>query len=192
MRKITANVYMTLDGRGAFPKYPEEDRPSTEPSALFRHLWFDRFGDVTTVVMGRRSFLGHQRTWSEKALKPGEPLWLLDYRRYLDRVEKVCLSHRLKSTDWENSRILDGDLAQILAKLKREEGGNILVEGGPAVVRECLRRNLADDYWFFVMPVVYGKGPRYWGQMDDQTTLKLIDTIPGEDKEILLHYESVR
>ena len=192
VRKITANVYMTLDGRGAFPRYPGSDRASTGVSAVFRHLWFDRFDDVTTVVMGRRSFLGHQRTWSEKALKAGEPGWLLDYRRYLDRVEKVCLSNRLESTDWENSRILRGDLARILADLKREDGGNILLEGGPAVVRECLRRDLADDYWLFVMPVVYGKGPRYWGSMDEQCTLRLTETKPGEDGELLLHYEEVR
>ena len=192
VRKITANVYMTLDGRGEFPKYPEEERKLTRPNALFHHMWYDRFADVTTVIMGRRSFLGHQRTWSEKAVKPGEPRWLLEYRRYLDRVEKICLSHRLKSTDWENSRILSGDLAQILTKLKREKGGNIMLEGGPAVVRECLSRNLADDYWFFVMPVVYGKGPRYWGPMKGQTTLNLVETKPGEDKEIMLHYEAVR
>lgn len=192
MRKITANVYMTLDGRGVFPEYPKSGRRSTEPNALFRHLWYDRFDDVTTVVMGRRSFLGHQRTWSEKALEPGEPEWLLDYRRYLDRVEKVCLSHRLKSTAWENASIRRGDLAQILTELKRGQGGNIMLEGGPAVVRECLRRNLADDYWFFIMPVVYGKGPRYWGPMDGQCTLNLIETKPGENKEILLHYKAVR
>ena len=191
MRKITANVYMTLDGRGEFVKYPEEERELKEPNALFRHMWYDRFDDVTTVVMGRRSFLGHQRTWSERAVKPGEPKRLLDYRRYLDRVEKICLSHRLKSTDWENSRILSGDLAKILAKLKREKGGGIMLEGGPAVVRECLRRDLADDYWLFVMPVVYGRGPRYWGPMDTQCTLKLLETKPGEDREILLHYEAV-
>jgi dihydrofolate reductase len=192
MRKITANAYMTLDGRGEFAKYPGSDRPTEGINALFRHMWFDRFDDVTTVVMGRRSFLGHQRVWSEKARKPGERAWLLDYRRFLDRVEKVCLSHRLKSTDWENSRIMKGDLARVLAKLKREKGGNILVEGGPAVVRECLSRNLADDYWFFVMPVVCGTGPRYWGTMKGQCTLNLIETKPGEDKEILLHYETVR
>lgn len=38
----------------------------------------------------------------------------------------------------------------------------------------------------------YGKGPRYWGPMDDQCTLNLIETKPGEDREILLHYEAVR
>ncbi len=183
---------MTLDGHGAFPNYPGSDRRPNQVSALFRHMWFDRFDDVTTVVMGRRSFLGHQQTWSEKARAPGEPKWLLEYRRYLDRVDKVCLSRRLRSTDWENSRILKGDLSRILAKLRREKGGNILLEGGPAVVRECLQRDLADDYWFFVMPVVYGKGPRYWGPMKSQCTLNLVETVPGEDKEILLHYEAVR
>ncbi|HEY2916776.1 MAG TPA: dihydrofolate reductase family protein [Candidatus Limnocylindrales bacterium] len=194
MRKITANVYMTLDGRGAFPDYPTSGPPSTEPNPLFRNLWYDRFDDVTTVVMGRRSFLGHQRTWSEQALDPTEPAWLLEYRRYLDRVDKVCLSNKLTATDWEHSRILGGDLGDILEKLRRErQGGNIMVEGGPAVVRECLRRNLADDYWFYVMPVVYGKGPRYWGPMTSgQTTLSLVETKPGKNKEILLHYEALR
>jgi len=182
---------MTLDGRGVFPKYPGSDLVPTEVDALFRHMWYDRFDDVTTVIMGRRSFLGHQRTWSEKAVKPGEPKWLLEYRRYLDRVEKICLSHRLKSTDWENSRILRGDLAHVLAKLKREKGGNIMLEGGPAVVRECLSRDLADEYWFFVMPVVYGRGPRYWEPMDSQCTLRLIETKPAAGGEILLHYEAV-
>ena len=42
MRKITANVYMTLDGRGAFPDYPTSGPPSTEPNPLFRNLWYDR------------------------------------------------------------------------------------------------------------------------------------------------------
>jgi dihydrofolate reductase len=194
MRRITANVYMTLDGRGAFPEYPRRStRPTTEPNALFRHLWYDRFDDVTTVVMGRRSFLGHERTWSEKALDPGEPAWLLDYRRYLDRVEKICLSNRLESTTWEHSRIMRGDLAGILDALRHEDGGNIMLEGGPAVVRECLRRDLADDYWFFVMPVVYGKGPRYWGPMrEGQRTLDLVETKHGANGEVLLHYRSVR
>ena len=167
-------------------------RPRPSPTRSFEPC-----GSTGSTTSRRSSWAGDpfsviSETWSEKALEPGEAAWLLDYRRYLDRVDKVCLSHRLTSTDWQNSRILGGDLAEVLAKLKGEEGGNIILEGGPAVVRECLRRNLADDYWFFVMPVVYGKGPRYWGPMDGQTTLSLVETKPGKNREILLHYEAVR
>jgi dihydrofolate reductase len=192
MRKITANVYMTLDGRGEFPKYPGSDRETRTANALFRHMWIARYADVTTVVMGRRSFLGHRRVWASKARKPSDPKFLHAYSQYLDNVDKVCLSRRLKSPGWENSRVMKGDLAKIVADLRREDGGNIMIEGGPRVVQEVLRRRLADDYWFFVMPVVYGKGPRYWGPMPEQNTLKLLDVKHGEDGEIMLHYGAVR
>jgi dihydrofolate reductase len=191
-RKITANIYMTLDGRGAFPKYPGWDRPSSGPNGLWREFWLNRFDDVTTVVMGRRSFLGHSKVWTEKARKPTDAQHLIDYARWLDRVDKVCLSNRLISTSWENSRIMRGNLGEIVARLKREKGGNIIAEGGPRLIQEFIRQGLADDYWAIVQPVVYGKGPRYWGNMGSQATLKLLSSETMEDGELLLHYETVR
>lgn len=191
-RKVTANLYMTLDGRGEFPKYPNSDRVTPEINDFMREFWANRYDDVTTVVMGRRSFLGHRDVHSEKARKPTDPDYMFDYSRYLDRVEKVCLSHRLKRLDWENSRVMKGDLGKILAKLRREKGGNIIVEGGPRLVQEVVRRRLADDYWILVMPVVYGRGPKYWGAMKEQTTLKLLSSMSMEDGELLLHYAAVR
>jgi dihydrofolate reductase len=191
-RKITANMYMTLDGRGAFPKYPGWDRASTEPNAMWQEFWLNRFDDVTTVVMGRRSFLGHSKVWTEKARKPTDPQYARDYARWLDHVDKVCLSNRLTSTDWENSRLMKGDLSEIVAKLKREKGGNIIAEGGPRLIQEFLRQGLADDIWAVMQPVVYGKGPRYWGNMGDQATLKLLSSETMDDGELLLHYETIR
>lgn len=191
-RKITANLYMTLDGRGAFPKYPGWDRRVTEPTAMWREMWLNRFDDVTTVVMGRRSFLGHRKVWTEKARKPTDPAYALAYARWLDRVDKVCLSTRIESAGWDNTRIMKGDLSRIVAKLKRENGGNIIAEGGPRLIREFMRLGLADDYWMVVQPVVYGKGPRYWGNMASQATLKLLSSETMEDGEVLLHYETVR
>jgi len=191
-RKITASLYMTIDGRGEFPKYPGSDRQTNEPSDMWKEMWLNRFDDVTTVIMGRRSFVGHRRVWTEKARKKSDPEYLWEYSRWLDKVDKVCLSHRLKSPDWENSRIMKGDLTQIVAKLKREKGGNIIAEGGPRLIQEFLRRNLADDYWMIMQPVVYGRGPQYWGPMKEQATLKLLSSKPLEDGELLLHYETVR
>ena len=98
----------------------------------------------------------------------------------------------VKSAGWENSRIMKGDLSKIVAKLKREKGGNIIVEGGPRLVQEFMRQKLADDYWFIVQPVVWGQGPQYWGPMKEQLTLKLLSSKVLEDGELLLHYETVR
>lgn len=191
-RKVTANLYMTIDGRGAFPKYPGSDRVSKEADDFWREMWINRFDDVTTVIMGRRSFTGHRRVWTEKARKPEDPQYLVDYARWLDRVEKVCLSTRLKSPAWENSRIMKGDLSKVVAKIKKEKGGNIIVEGGPRLILEVIRKDLADDYRVLMMPVVYGQGPNYWGALSKQRTLKLLSSKTMQDGELLLHYESVR
>jgi dihydrofolate reductase len=194
-RKVTANLYMTLDGRGEFPTYPGSDLPTgdpDEPDEFFRRMWTDRFADVTTLVMGRRSFTGHRRVHALRRRKPTDPKFMFDYSRFLDRVEKICLSHRLKRLDWENSRVLKGNLAKIIAKLKREKGGNIIIEGGPRLIYEVLRLNLADDYWFLVMPVVFGRGPRYWFPMKTQTNLKLLSATSMKYGELVLHYEAIR
>jgi dihydrofolate reductase len=191
-RRITASVYMTLDGRGGFPKYPGSDRPSNEPNDFWREFWLNRFDDVTTVIMGRRSFDGHRRVWTEKARKEGDPQFLWDYSRYLDKVDKICISRTLKTPGWENSRIMKGDLAKIVAKVKREKGGNIIAEGGPRLIQEFMRLQLADDYWFIVQPVVWGQGPQYWHPMKEQLTLKLLSSKVLEDGELLLHYETFR
>ena len=191
-RKITASVYMTIDGRGGFPKYLGSDRPATEPNDFWREFWFNRFDDVTTVIMGRRSFVGHRGFWGLKNRKKTDPPFFWDYSRFLEGVDKVCLSHRLKSPGWENSRIMKGDLSKIVAKLKSEKGGNIIAEGGPRLIQEFMRQRLADDYWLIVQPVVWGQGPQYWGPMKEQLTLKLLSSKVLEDGELLLHYETVR
>ncbi len=194
-RKITANLYMTIDGRGEFPKYPGWDLPTgdrDEPDEFFRQMWTNRYDDVTTVIMGRRSFVGHRNTHSEKNRKPNDPKFMFEYSRFLDRVDKVCLSHRLKNLDWENSRLMKGDLATIIRKLKAEKGGNIIAEGGPRLIHEFIRRDLADDYWFLVMPVVYGRGPRYWWPLGEQRTLKLLSVSAMKYGELVLHYAPVR
>lgn len=194
-RTVTANLYMTIDGRGAFPQYPGYDLPSgnrDDPDEFFARMWTDRYADVTTVVMGRRSFTGHRRVHSLKARSADAPQYLVDYSRFLERVEKVCLSHRLKHLDWANSRLMQGDLAKILAALKRQKGGNIIIDGGPRLIHEVIRQNLADDYWFLIMPVVFGRGPRYWFPMTTQANLKLLSAKAMPYGELVLHYEARR
>jgi hypothetical protein len=55
-RRITGSRYMTIDGRGGFPKYPGWDRETVEASDMWKEMWLNRFDEVTTVIMGRRSF----------------------------------------------------------------------------------------------------------------------------------------
>ncbi len=191
-RRITANLYMTLDGYGEFPKYPGSDFVPAEPDGFWKGMWSDRYDSVDTVIMGRRSFEGHRDVHSERARKPGDPWYMLDYSRWLDRVQKIVLSRTLKETGWQNSRILSGDLNEIVAKLKGEPGKDIIVEGGPSLVYDFIAAGLVDDYRLGVWPVILGKGNHYWGPLLAQQTLKLVDVKTLTYGELFLHYEAVR
>jgi len=191
-RKVTVNLYGTLDARAVFPKYPGWDVVPKKPDAFFQLFWVDRYDEVDTVVMGRRSWEGHRDVHSEANRKPTDPKYMFEYSRWLDRVEKVVLSRTLRKVDWQNSRLLKGDLSRIIAKLKQEPGKDIIVEGGPALVRDTINRGLADDYRILLQPVIYGKGPEYWGPMKTQQTLKLLSTQTMPAGELVLHYEAVR
>ncbi len=191
-RKITVNMYMTVDGFAEFPKYPGSDIQQDEPDEAFAEMWVRRYDSVDTVVFGRRAFEGHLSFHSEAARKHDDPEFLFEYSRWLDRCQKIVLSHVMTETAWQNSRIMRGNLADIFYQLKQEPGKDIIVDGGPSVVRECIQSGLADDYRMLVFPVILGRGKSYWGAMMQQETLKLLSVKSLECGELFLHYGAVR
>jgi dihydrofolate reductase len=191
-RKVTVNLYTTLDGYAEWPDYPGSTFAPVEPDLMFQEMWIDQYPEVDTVVFGRESFEGHLNVHSEAARKESDPPYMFEYSRWLDRVQKVVLSRSLKSTNWANTRILSGPLAEVLAQLRKEPGKGIIVDGGPSVVKECIEKGLADDYRMAVWPVIYGRGKPYWAPMTTQRTLRLISAKTLSYGELVLHYEEVR
>ncbi|MDA4124562.1 MAG: dihydrofolate reductase family protein [Thaumarchaeota archaeon] len=191
-RTVTANLYMTLDGYGEFPKYPGSDAHSSEPGEVFKDLWIRRYNSVDTIIYGRRSYEDHVSYHSLSARKPSDPEYLFEFSRFLERSQKIVLSHNLKKTEWQNSRVMKGDLARIVSRLRAEPGKDIIVDAGPSVSQEFIQRGLVDDYRIMVMPVILGRGKLYWGSMIRQRTLKLLSIKTDRNGELVLHYGAVR
>lgn len=185
-------MYMTLDGCAEFPEYPGSDVQLDEPDEAFSDMWVNRYTAVDTVVFGRRAYEDHFNFHSEAARKSSDPKFLFDYSKWLDKCQKIVLSHHMVKTEWKNSRIMKGELEEIFSQLKREPGRDIIVDGGPTVVQECIQRGLADDYMILVLPVILGRGKHYWGSMLNQQTLKLLSVKSLEYGELFLHYETAR
>jgi dihydrofolate reductase len=192
-RKITVNLYMTLDGFGEWPEYPGSSFQEVDPSLMFHEMWISRYDDVDTVLFGRRSFEGHASRFRGSGLKPDDPPYIFDYGRFLDRCQKVVVSKTLQETDWANTRFVAAPLEQVVAQLKSEPGKDIIVDGGPSIVQEFIAKDLADDYRMGVWPVIYGRGLAYWpARKDQQRTLRLVSMKSLSYGELVLHYERVR
>ena len=192
MRKITANLYMTLDGHAEFPKYPGSDAPQTQPDPAFIEMWIDRYDSVDTLLFGRRAYDDQSHFWAGTNRKPSDPPFYHEYSRWKDAVQKVVFSHSLKHTEWQNSRIVRENPARFVARLKREPGKDVILEGGPTLTQEFMQRGLIDDYRVLVFPVILGSGKSWFGSFLEQQTLKLLSAKGLKDGELLLHYETVR
>ena len=68
-----------------------------------------------------------------------------------------------------------GDLAEAVAKLKREHDGDIVVHGSARLVQALLEHDLVDELRLMVFPVVLGRGKRLFGETSDKKTLRLVE-----------------
>lgn len=76
----------------------------------------------------------------------------------MNRARKVVFSRTLEKADWENTRLLKGDLATEVRKLKAESGGGMCILGSGTIVAQLAEAGLIDEFHNVVVPIVIGKG----------------------------------
>ncbi len=67
-----------------------------------------------------------------------------------------------------------------------------MVVVAPDLGGQLMRLGLIDEYLFAVCPVVLGKGRRFFGELEDPLTLRLVEVRRFEAGEMFLHYETAR
>jgi dihydrofolate reductase len=91
--------------------------------------------------------------------------------------------------EWSNSTVLEGDLAEAVAAVKRQVDGDIVVHGSARLVQELVERDLVDELRLMVFPVVLGAGKRLFGDTSDKKPLRLTDSRTVGDGVSILIYQ---
>jgi dihydrofolate reductase len=131
------------------------------------------------LLLGRVTYEGFAEAWPSRE---GE------FADKFNTMPKYVVSSTLKNPEWENSTVLDGDVAEAVAKLKREQDGDIVVHGSPQLVQTLVENDLVDELRLMVYPVVLGTGKRLFGETTDKKTLRLVDSkIVGDGVAILVY-----
>ena len=116
----------------------------------------------------------------------------LGAHEYMNGMPKYVVSSTLKDPEWNNTTVLEGDLAEGVKKLKDEIDGDILVYGSGQIVGTLLDEGLIDELRLMVYPAIVGEGKHLFGAQSDLSTLKLTDSKPlGPEGVIVLTYEPV-
>jgi dihydrofolate reductase len=96
---------------------------------------------------------------------------------YLNNTPKFVVSTTLEEPlEWQNSTLIKGDVAEEVAKLKRQPGKDIGIVGSATLVRSLLRDGLLDELALMVHPIVVGRGKRLFENGGDRKALELVDS----------------
>lgn len=162
MRKVVLFIAMSLDGYVAdsnggvgWLKGQGNDNENIDVYSQF-------VKDVDTILMGWNTY--NQVTTE---LSPTE--WVYgDFTTYVITHNKIDSSEKIRFTS--------EDPAELLEKLKSENGKDIWICGGANLVQQLMRDNLIDQYYISVIPTLLGSGIRLFESVEREIKLKLLKT----------------
>src|SRR5512139_217907 len=192
MRKLVVGTFVTLDGVMQAPGGPDEDRDGG-----FRHggwlvpYFDDKFLGIMTAwtkragafLLGRKTYEIFAASWP-KSTDPADEI-----ATALNTRPKFVASRTLDKVTWNNSHLLKGDVAEEVAKLKTQEGGEMQVHGSGDLVQTLLRHDLVDTIRIWQFPVVLGTGKRFFANGAIPRGFRLVDTQVTPAGAVLLVYE---
>jgi dihydrofolate reductase len=188
MGKVVVSQFITLDGvvedpggaegfdRGGwafkFDRGPEGDK-----------FKLDEVMASDALLLGRVTYEGFAEAWPSRTG---------DFADKFNGMPKYVVSTTLQDPEWNNSTVIDGDVAEAVAELKRDVDGDILLNGSVQLVQTLMEHDLVDEYRLMVFPTVLGAGKRLFGETSDKKAMRLVDTQTIEGEVVFFTYEPVR
>jgi len=176
MRKLIVQSFVTLDGVMQAPGGPgEDDDGGFAYGGWSVNYWDDQMGEVMgqatsrpfAMVLGRRTYDIMAAYWPDAPEEAGAKVF--------NDATKYVASRGRPSLEWSNSVLIEGDAADGLAALKREDGPELQVHGSANLIQTLLRHNLVDEFRLWVFPAVIGSGKRLFGDGAIPAGLRLVD-----------------
>jgi dihydrofolate reductase len=190
MRKLIVSTFLTLDGVIQAPGGPGED-----DSGDFAHggwsvnYWDEQMGQVMdeatstpfAMVLGRRTYDIMAAYWPHAPEEAGA--------KPFNDATKYVASRSRPRLEWSNSVLIEGDAADGIAALKKEDGPELQVHGSGNLIQTLLRHNLVDQYRLWVFPLVIGSGKRLFSDGTIPSGLKLVDSKVSTTGVVIGTYE---
>jgi dihydrofolate reductase len=185
MGRIVVTEFVSLDGVMEDPGGAEDFKYGGWAFEFDRGEDGDKFKldeavDSEALLLGRVTYEGFAEAWPSR---DGE------FADKFNSMPKYVISSTLENADWTNTTVLNGDVAEEVAKLKQRIDGDIVVHGSARLVQTLVDAGLVDELRMMVFPVVLGAGKRLFGDTSDKTPLRLTDSKMVGDGVAILTYQ---
>ena len=183
MGRLIYSMNVSLDG---YVAAPDGGLDWTVIDEEIHGWWNDRMREADAVIWGRRVYELMVAYWPTAESDPKATPAMLEFARVTNPKPKVVFSRSLDDVGW-NGRLVRGDVGEVLAGLREEFPGD-LVLAGPTLAAQFVQRGLVDEYRLVVHPVIVGGGLPFFPDLERPTGLRLTDTRTFESGAVYLGY----
>ena len=181
MRKVIYAMGVSLDG---FIAGPDGNIDWTEPDEELHRFHNDRVREMDVHLCGRRLY-ETMLVWETAEEDASLPDYEREFAAIWKALPKVVFSTTLEQVEG-GARLVRGDVAEEIARLKEQPGGSIGV-GGAGLAATLIQLDLIDEYGLFVYPVVLGAGTPYF-PASVPLELRLAETRTFGSRVVYLRY----
>jgi len=186
MRKVVAAEYVTLDGVMTDPGGEGEIEYGGWHNPYFdddlAKYQFDQLFASDALLLGRVTFEGFAAAWPSREESED------DFAVRMNELPKFVVSTSLREPLPWNGILLEGDVADAVAKLKEQPGQDVLIYGSGELVNSLHQRGLIDEYRLMVFPVTLGMGKLLFREGRGKHDLKLSSSRTTSTGVALLTY----
>jgi dihydrofolate reductase len=151
------------------------------------HAWFnDQLRSMDASLYGRRIYQTMAAYWPTAEHDPEAAPEELDFARIWNRLPKVVFSRSLREV-LPGCRLVQGDVREVLADIRRDHPGDIDVSG-PDLAGQFLRADLVDEVIPVVHPVALGAGKRFWPDLPAPLPYRLAGSTTMRSGVVALRY----
>ncbi len=151
------------------------------------HQWFnDRMRELSASLYGRKLYEVMSSHWPTAEEDPESPPVEVEFSRIWKATPRFVFSNTLTEVH-HNSRLVRGDVADVLADVRREFDGDLEV-GSANLAAQFIERGLVDVYQLVVHPVSIGAGTPFFPALPQPLRLHLTEPHRFESGVLALTY----
>jgi dihydrofolate reductase len=185
MRKLGVFNNVSLDGyfvdADGDMHWAYRDKPDAEWNAFVA----DNASGEGELLFGRITYELMASYWPTPVAKQNMPA----VAEGMNKMLKIVFSRTLDKVTWNNTKLIRGDLATEVRKLKQETGPDIVILGSGSIVSQLAREGLIDEFQIVVNPIVLGNGRTMFNGVTQRPTLKLTRSRTFGNGNVVLNYE---
>jgi len=182
-RTLTSFGHVSLDGYfvGGSGDMSWAHKRDAEWSAFVA----ENAGSDSELVFGRTTYQMMAGYWPTSQAIQASPR----VAERMNHTPKVVFSRTLDTVAWNNTKLVKGDIAASMRRMKKQPGKPMVILGSGSIVSQMAQEGLIDEFQIVLNPLAVGNGRTYFDGIEGRLKLTLVKTRAFGNGNVLICYK---